>query len=260
MKFRVLILFMVALAASGISPRAARAQSVTTLDSDVVAPGTDITNAFSGVTLQAMSFVPVQAAPPTPFGTWMPSYSPVYAVSGDFISQTPFANSGWGYFFAPVYSGSGDCFQICSGPVGQDFGDNLLVSFSSPVSQVDVTQIGNAENGVAIEAFNSSDQEVGLCIAAPGGSASGPGNFGCYSVSSPAGSDTSWQVNTMVSAPDISKVIIGAYNNGGDGVKTIRYMTAPEINPASWTSGLTLLFGALLVLGGRRSRHTVLKA
>jgi hypothetical protein len=237
-----------ALLASSASLRTAHAQSVTSLDSDRFAPGTNVSNAFQGVTLEAMSLVPDLSAPPSPFTTWMPSYSPVYAAVGDFFSSVSTGSSGWGALFGPL---DGSCFQSCAGPQGNDFGTNLLLNFSAPVDQINVSQIGNAFNGVALEAFNSFNQEVGYCVAAPGGDP-GPGNYGCYSVLSNHAGDSQWQVTTSLHAPDISKVVIGAFNNGGDQVDTIRYMAAPEIDPASLASGLTLLLGGLLVLRGRR--------
>jgi hypothetical protein len=259
MKYRVLILLMVMVAASGMSLRSAQAQSFTSLDSDLFAPGTNISTAFSGVTLATMTLVADPNGPPNPFGTWMPSYAPVYAGANNSFSASasslPSNVGGWGYFFGPL---DGSCFQSCSGPQGDNFGQNLLVNFNAPVSQVDVSQIGNAENGVAIEAFNSSNQEVSYCAATPG-IALGPGNYGCYSVLSAAGNDTAWQVSTMVSAPNISRVVIGGYNMGGDQVNTIRYAAAPEIDPSSWVSGLTLLLGGLLVLRGGRSHQSLPK-
>jgi hypothetical protein len=249
---RMLTGLAAALIASGAAPRIVDAQTVTSLDSDIFAQGTNVSNAFSGVSLAAMSLVPNPNGPPNPFGSWTPSYSSVYAGADNTFSASASTLSsnvgGWGDFFGAL---DGSCFQSCSGPQGNNFGQNLLLSFSAPVSQVDVSQIGNAFNGVAIEAFNSSNQEVSYCAATPGNS-QGPGNYGCYSVLSPLGNDNDWQVSTMVSGPSISKVIIGGYNNGGDRVDTIRYIAAPEIDTASLASGLTLLLGGVLVVSGRR--------
>jgi hypothetical protein len=255
--------FVVTLVASGSSLRTVHAQSVTSLDSDLFAPGTDVSNAFSGVTLQAMSLVPDPNIPPVPFTTWMPSYSPIYAAAGNFFSSSPTENSGFGLFFEPLdSSGTGDCFQQCTGGQGSFFGTNLLVSISTSVNQVSVSQIGNSANGVAIEAFNSSDQEVGYCAATPGGIPQAPGTYACsgttqpgpgsYTVISGGNGGSDWQVSTSISAPGISKVLIGAFNNTGDQVNTIRFFGAPEIDPISSVSALTLLLGGLMILRGKR--------
>jgi hypothetical protein len=244
MKRNFLLLLAVALIANGMWLRTAHAQSFTSLDSDLFAPGTNVSNAFQGVTLQSMTLVETQVAPFMDVA----SFAPVYATAGNLFSSDPNDASGWGPFFGPF---DGSCLTSCLIQQGSNFGTNLLVSFSTPVDQVYVSQIGNAFNGVALEAFNSSNQEVGFCGAAPGMDL-GPGNYGCYSVLSNHAGDGQWQVTTSLQAPDISKVIIGGFNNGGDQVNTIRYMAAPEIDPASVASGITLLLGSLVVMRGRR--------
>jgi hypothetical protein len=242
MERRFLMWLVVALIANGV-----HAQSVITLNPSVFAAGTDISNAFSGVTLQAMSLVADSSIPAVPFTTWMPSYAPVYTASDNSFSSMSTGSSGWGEFFNPLDS---SCFQLCTGPQGNNFQTNLLVSFSTPIDQVNVSQIGNAMNGVALEAFDSFNQEVGYCVAATGG-AQPVGNYGCYSVNSNA--DSSYQVSTSIHANDISKILMGGYNMGGDQINTIQIARAPEIDPASAASGFTLLLGALLCLRGRRA-------
>jgi hypothetical protein len=250
MKSRLLMWLMAALVVNVASLRMAHAQFVTTLDSDLFASGTNVSHAFPGVTLSAMSLVPDLSAPPSPFTTWMPSYAPVYA-SGDFFSSSSTGSSGWGEFSAPLDS---SCFQLCTGPQGNNFQTNLLVSFAAPVDQVDVSQIGNATNGMALEAFNSSNQEVGYCAAATG-NAQGVGHYGCYSVMN--SDPLNYQVSTSIYANDISRIVVGGYNMGGDQIGTIRVARAPEIDPASAASGFTLLLGGLLVLRGRRPMKLV---
>ena len=56
---------------------------------------------------------------------------------------------------------------------------------------------------------------------------------------------------TSVAAPNISKILVGGYNQGGE-IGAMAAIGAPEIDPASAASGLTLLLGALLVFRGRR--------
>lgn len=259
MQYRVLTWIVAMLLASTASLQTVHAQAVTSLDSDLFAPGTDVSNAFAGVTLQAMTLQDSGLPMDGPFTTWIPSYSAVYASAGNFLSASPTENTGWGYFFGPLDSnGVGDCFQQCTGMAGNNFLSNLLVSFDTPVSQISISQIGNPFNDAAVEAFNSADQEVGYCVA------NGPLPVGTYDCGSGSftiivGSDNSpaWQISTTISAPDISKVLIGAYNNSGDEVNTIRYMAAPEIDPNSVASGLTLLLGGLAVLLGARRRFDV---
>ena len=263
------IWLVIALIANGLSLRMADAQ-VTSLDSDLFALGTDVSDAFSGVTLQTMSLTPALNAPSPqgPFTTMDASYAPVYAVAGNYFSPSPTSN-GWGFLYGGplgVY-GTGNCFQQCNvaNIEGQLTGPGLLINFNSPVNEVSVSQLGNSDNGVTMEAFNSANREVGYCAAAPGGGIN-PGQYQCYSAPgmSQVGTDTftvlsppelteEWQVVTTISAADISKVLVAGYNNGGDEINTIRY-SAPEIGTDAAASGLTFLLGGLLVMRGRRVR------
>jgi hypothetical protein len=145
------------------------------------------------------------------------------------------------------------CFSQCSPPDRPDgFGTNLLVSFDAPVTSVSVFNIGDIFNGVYMEAFDSSNQAVGFCETAFNPQAMG--NYGCYSVLNQGG-EGSYETETSVlasSSGGISKILIGGYNNSYS-MSSIKYTTAaPEIDPTSAASGLTLLLGGLLVLCGRR--------
>jgi hypothetical protein len=249
MERRLLMWLVVAMIANG-----AQAQSVTTFNPSSFAPGTNVTNAYAGVTLSAMTLVPDGTDPVTGLPLWTPSYAPVYA-EGSLFAQNILTgpNVGmqtglWGEIFQPAM---GDCFQVCSG--GGIFlqGTDLLASFNSPVSFASALQIGNDANGDFMQAFNSSDQLVAFCI--PPIFAQQPvGNYGCYSV---VNSDFfNYQEVTSVTANDISKILMGGYNQGGE-IGAIEAVRAPEIDPTSAASGLTLLVGGLVVLRGRKKLH-----
>jgi len=247
MKGRLLTWLLLALIANGV-----HAQSVTTLNPSAFAPGTDVANAYAGVTLSAMTLVPDGTDPVTGIPLWTPSYAPVYAV-GNFFTSSPTASVSlgttysWGGFLQPA---AGDCFTVCGGSAALLYGTDLLASFSSPVSFASALQIGNDANGDFIQAFNSSDQLVGYCI--PPIFAQQPvGNYGCYSV---VNSDfENYQENTSVTATNITRILMGGYNNVGQ-IGTIEAIRVPEIGATSAASGLTLLLGGLLVLRGRRPR------
>jgi hypothetical protein len=248
MKSRLLMWLALALSASGACLQAADAQSVTTLDPSGYVAGTDISNVFSGVTLQAMSLENLSNDPMTGNAVWTPSFAPVYAGEGGLFSPSSTGSPAfsWGPLLIPPTT---SCLQQCTG-LDPIFGTDLLVSFDTPVSMASVFQAGDFDNGVLMQAFNSSDQVVSYCLAAPGGPQP-VGNYGCYSVSSSDGFEN-FSLTTSVSTgtTNISKILVGAYNSGGDAISLI-HLGAPEIDPTSAASGFTLLLGCILVLRGR---------
>lgn len=245
----------VALIANAVSLGIAHAQSVTTLDPSFFTPGTDISNVFSGVTLSAVTLVP-NGTNAEGRDLLTPSFAPVYADGALFSSQSspPFPDDWGGTFFLTT----DPCFDGCVRSSPPFFGTNLLISFSTPVDMVTALQLDNPFNGVFMQAFDSSNQLIGECLPASF-SPQPQGNYGCYSVlnnnSNPCGNNVSCQYTTSISAPDISKVILGGYNMP-DQIGAVQYETvrAPEIDPASAASGVTLLLGGLLVLRGRRPK------
>jgi hypothetical protein len=255
-----LMWLVVALIANGTSLGIAHAQSVIALNPSAFAPGTNVSNAFAGVTLSSMSFVSAGTDPVTGIPLWTPTYAPVYA-EGSLFAQNILTgpNSGmqtglWGTVVQPV---SGDCFQVCNqSNFQQDFDmaddpvTNLLVSFNSPVSFASALQMGNFANGEFLDAFNSSDQLVAQCI--PSFGTPPIGNYGCFSVLNTQYQSSAYLLETSVTAPDISKILLGGYNQGAQ-IGAIEAVRAPEIDPTSAASGLTLLLGGLLVLRGRRT-------
>ena len=244
----LLLALFVAGSGSGLLTTA-HAQTVTTLDPSTFAAGTDISSAFSGVTLQAMSLEHLTNDPVTGNAIWTPSFAPVYAGDGGVFTPSSTGSSAfsWGPLLIPLTT---SCLQECTG-LDPLFGTDLLVSFNAPVSMASVFQTGEFDNGVLLQAFNSSDQVVGYCLAAPGGPQA-VGNYGCYSVNSSDGFEN-FNLTTSVSnnTGEISKILVGAYNNGGDAISRI-HLGAPEIDPTSAASSFTVLLGALFVLGGRR--------
>ncbi len=261
----VMWLIVLGLIASGTSPWPARAQSVTALDPSAFAPGTNVTGAFPGVTLLSFSLDVVGSLPPNGLPLYAPSYAPVYATNaenapdftGSVFSSAASSDSGYG----PMWGGiDGSCFSVCTPPNRPDgFQTNLLVEFASSVSSVSIFDIGNAFNGVYMEAFNASDQIVGYCDPTVG--VLPVGNYGCFSVINNSDPDSGgYEQETSIQASStsgISKILIGGLNNSAD-ISTIKYTAyAPEIDPNSAASGLALLVGGLLVLRGRKKLGSV---
>lgn len=261
MNARLLIWLAAALITNGASLATAHAQAVTTLDPNFFNPGTNVSTAFAGVTLQAMTLVSdgtnSQGAPLV-----TPSYAPVYADGNFFSTQSSpsTAPANWGILFLdPTTS----CLQTCIPPTlnssGGAIGTDLLISFNKPVDIVTALQIDNPFNGMLMQAFNSADQLVADCLPAAGPQPQG--NYGCYSVlnsnGNPCGDSENCELSTSTSASDISKVTLGGYS-GFDEIGAVKYdaVRAPEIDPASAASGLALLVGGVAVLRGRRRLNT----
>jgi hypothetical protein len=176
------------------------------------------------------------------------SVTSVFSTNPSPANSQPFYGLGTGI--------PGSCFTACSGtdlPYLFGIGTPLLLEFASPVTSISIVEDENNYNGVYMEAFNASNQIAGNC----GTDAEGPlpvGNYGCYSVLTNPPNLVNQEVETSISASGgISKILIGGYNNGV-AISTIQFTArAPEIDPASAASGLTLLLGGLLVLSGRRT-------
>jgi hypothetical protein len=250
MKSRLLMGLVVAFLGSG-----AHAQSVINLNPGAFASGTDVSNAFAGVTLSTMTMVSAGTDPLTGIPLWKPSYSDVYAKGNLFAQYVPNVGLGtddWGTGVFPV-SGE-DCFKACDGSnfISTDLTDvgvsDLLVSFNSPVSFASALQIGNLFNGEFLDAFNSSDQLVAQCL--PSFDILPVGNYGCYSQLNTQ-YEGNFQLKTSVTATGITKILLGGVNVTAE-IGAISAVSAPEIDPTSVASGLTLLLGGLSVLRGRR--------
>jgi hypothetical protein len=253
MKGRLLMWLVVALIANGAS-LTVHAQSVTTLDPSFFAPGTNVSNAFAGLTLSAMTLVP-DGTTSSGAPIFNATYAPVYA-DGDLFSTQPspaspvYANN-WG---GQLLGASNLCLQACTPDADTELSvTSLLISFNQPVDMVTALQIDNPMNGMEMQAFNSSNQLVGYCFAADG-SVEPQGNYGCYTVLSKCGDSVTCETALSVTTPYISKVLVGGFDMPDEIGRVQVSVSAPEIDPASAASGLTLLLGALLVLLGRRPK------
>jgi hypothetical protein len=211
------VALMTALVATGV----AHAKTVT-IHSGSVAPGTNVTGAFAGVTLLTFSVTNVGTLPDgAPLE--VPSYGSVYAdsvgpgqqlsVTSVFSTNPSPANSEPWYGLSNGIPGA--CLTACSAyDLPFLFGTPLLIEFASPVKSVTISEDEDSYNGVYMEAFNASNHLVGNC----GTSAGAPqpvGNYGCYSVLTDPHNSNNQKVETSISSSGgISKILIGGYNNG----------------------------------------------
>jgi len=219
MKHRVSTWIAASLLLNGVLLSQLQAQSVTTLDPNAFVPGTNVTDAFAGVTLSTFSLTQIGSTSAN-LPLYAPSYAPVYATlpsnpQPDFAGSVFSSSAPADFGYAPMWGGiGGSCFTQCTAPDRPDgFGTNLLVDFSSPVASVSILDVGNWANGVYMEAFNASNQIVGSC--APTVAVLAVGNYGCFSVLNNSFADAGgYEQETSISAGGgISKILIGGYNN-----------------------------------------------
>jgi hypothetical protein len=165
--------------------------------------------------------IPVQCPP---VGTNVFSPSPTGAPT----PGTP--NYGVGGFW-----GGGE-FDVCTQNCvyfPEDIGTTYLrVNFATPVDFVEALAFYSGGDPTGIAAFDSAGNELG-------------GTFNTQ------GSGIGWGYATASTATaDISTVLIG----GADSFRQVNEIAyAPEIDPTSVASGLTLLLGSLVVLRSRRT-------
>lgn len=203
------------------------APGVTLQTETIVQDGTSIEALLSPVysyNAVGAGCIPVQCPPvgtnvfsPSPTGTPTPG-TPNYGVGGFW---------GGGEFDA--------CTQNCvyfQDEIGSTY---LLVNFATPVDFVDALAFFSGGDPTGIAAFDSAGNELGGAFNAQG-------------------SGIGWGSATVTTATaDISTVLIG----GADSFRQINEIAyAPEIDPTSAASGLTLLLGGLLVLRGRRTARS----
>ena len=262
MKRRFLMWLGVAVIANGV----AHAQTVTTLDPSAFASGTNVTGAFAGVTLLTFALRRCwcsserRAVVCTELRLGVRRFRwPRSTTHGHIRVQHQPLTGEFATFLWAIEPGSLDpasrrvaltTYPFCSGWTP------LLIEFAAPVTSVSIFEDENNYNGVYMEAFNASNQIAGDC----GTIRRAPlpvGNYGCYSALTNPPDLVNQEMETSVSSSGgISKILIGGYNNGV-AVSTIKYTTvsAPEIDPTSAASGLTLLLGTLVVLRGRRTKR-----
>lgn len=150
------------------------------------------------------------------------------------------ANWGPGGFWGDPYYGDEafSCSQNCSVFAEAAGSVVLRLEFAQPINFVDALALSNGGDPTEIAAFDSSGNMVGIS------------DNGCSPICSSGGF---WGNATITTAtPDISTVLIGGSDSFRP-INTISY-AAPEIDPTSAVSGLTLLLGGLMVLRGRRTR------
>jgi hypothetical protein len=243
-------------------PMAALAQSIVTIDPNAFSPGQDVSLATPGVQLQAISIVP-NPNPPSPGFTYMPQYSDVYVqteqggtpVGANFFSPTDSAVSSpqtisWGEAEA-----ANSCLQNieCDGLIASLAQLPILrINFSTPTDYLSALSLVTRDDTAIIYAFNSSGQLLGDCY---GLSSNTPGLTCGETAVSPTATNIGWYADSITtSTPDISYALVGGLGN----VKPIGEIqfaeTVPEIDSTAAASGLTLLFGGLLSLRGRRAK------
>jgi hypothetical protein len=213
----IIRLLIAALFTTGV----AHAKTVT-IHSGSVAPGTNVTGAFAGVTLLTFSFKNVGTLP-SGAPLEVPSYDSVYADSvgpGQQLSVTSvFSNNPSPVNSEPWYglpsAIPGSCLTACSAyDLTFLFGTPLLIEFASPVKSVTISEEGDSYNGVYMEAFNASNHIVGNC-GTFAGAPQPVGNYGCYSVLTDTQNSNNQQMETSISSSGgISKILVGGYNNG----------------------------------------------
>jgi hypothetical protein len=216
---------------------------VVTIDPNNFGSGQVIT--APGVTLQTETFGTIDT-----YQMYAPIFSPVYSYDAG-CSSFPCVAVGTNVF-APSPSGAGlgglnhvnggfwgaeasaiTCSQNCSLDATYSNAEYLRLTFANPVDFVNTLAYSTGGDPSQIMAFDSSGNLVG-------------GGF------NDVGSSFGWGNASVTTATDnITTVLIGGVLNY-QGINEISYARAPEIDPTSAASGVTLLLGSLLVLRGRR--------
>ena len=175
------------------------------------------------------------AFPCSVVGTNLFAPSPTGALPG-----TP--NFGAGGFWGTQFSDTPamDCSLNCMLDADALGSVVLRLDFANPTNFVDALGFFNGGDPTEISAFDSAGNLVGQAFNG-------------------VGSGAGWGYATINTAtPDIATVLIGGHDSYR-GINVIDYTrvptAAPEIDLTSAAGGLTLLFGGLLVLGGRRVRR-----
>jgi hypothetical protein len=264
--------FLVAGLTVGLA-RIAPAQ-VVTIDPNNFGSGQVIT--APGVTLQTETLLEVTTANGYP--QYAETFSAVYAAScgGSYpcsgtATQSPiganvfapspsgalpgmFANGSSGFWGDDNIGGSAQllCSQSCLLSGDNPSATGLRVNFAQPTNYVDVLASNSGEDPTEVIAFNSAGVIVGNAFD-DGTPSGGGGNDLSYGVGN---------ISITTAGAQISTVLIGgslSYQTVGRIAYSKPTAQAPEIDPASATSALTLLFGSLLVLQGRRAQPSTRK-
>jgi hypothetical protein len=207
-----------------------------------------------GVTLETETIVPDGTASTG----YAPTFGPVYSydascTSGSFpcpvIGTKLFAPSPSGALAGtPNYGNGGfwgnsgsmlSCSQNCVFYGDSSGATFLRINFAQPTDFVDALGFSSGGDNTGIIAFDSAGDMLGSAFNS-------------------VGTNPGWGYATVTTTTsDISTVLIGGANSYR-AINEIDYsavpLRAPEIDTTSAASGLTLLFGGLMVLRGRRSR------
>jgi hypothetical protein len=241
MNGKILGFLVVGLTVGSLLAKIAPAQ-VVTIDPNNFGSGQVIT--APGVTLQTETFGTIDT-----YQMYAPVLSPVYSYDAG-CSSFPCVAVGTNVF-APSPSGVGlggsghvnggfwgadasalQCAQNCMLDATYSNLEYLRLTFATPTDFVNTLAFSTGGDPTVITAFDSAGNMVGEAYV-------------------DVGSSYGWgYASITTTTSDISTVLIGGVDNY-QGINEIAY--APEIDPTSAASGLTLLLGSLLVLRGRRA-------
>jgi hypothetical protein len=263
MNGKILRMFAVGLTVGSLLSEIAPAQ-VVTIDPNSFASGQVINT--PGVTLETETLLEVTTANGYP--QYAETFSAVYAASCGVsypCSSTTYPSPLGPNVFAPSPTGAlpgmdangssgfwGDdniggsaqlhCSQNCLLSGVNPSATGLMVNFAQPTNYVDVLASNSGEDPTEVIAFNSAGVIVGSAFD-DGTPSGGGGNDLSYGVGN---------ISITTAGAQISTVLIG----GSLSYQTVGQISyaAPEIDPTSAASGLTLLLGGVMVLRGRRAQ------
>jgi hypothetical protein len=189
--------------------------------------GTNISNAIPGVSL---SFTTLSSPGERPsLGTSLSSVS--YTASPLSVELGTMQN--------------GDTYSVLGGYTGGDtFQKLILVQFAQPISAFSFVSLNDAGDPSVADLFNSSGIDIANLVFGGPCAVSNPTGFCDY-----FNTGGSYQSSTPISTMMIGSTSAAGYVLSIDATR----VSAPEIDPTSAASGLTLLLGGLLVLRGRRT-------
>jgi hypothetical protein len=253
MNGKILGFLVVGLTVGSLISKMAPAQdAIATIDPNNYANGQVIT--APGVTMQTETFA--SAGTVDGVALYSPVFSPVYsytasctngafpcpAVGTNLFAPSPDGASPSGGVNVPnggFWGGaSGECVQDCI--FNSSYANNvwLKVDFNTPTDLVNILAFSTGGDPTVITAFDAVGNAVGTAL------------------DDPFGTNPGWGYASLTTGTsDISSVLIGGANSTYQGINEINFASvrAPEIDTTSAASGLTLLFGGLLILRGRRT-------